>query len=157
MLVNCGAFPPLQVLTKAGTYQTTEAMCTGYKGVSGLPMTLTQAFAANDAQEKAITKRRTSQCPGGYCASKTSALHKAIGYSGPDMKLECDEFPWASSEEGGLFKDSGSRSQLCIPSAHNGLGGTCIRMWLFAVFCSFYQPPPIHLLLQLGYDYLLGC
>jgi len=128
MLVNCGAFPPLQVLTLAGTYQTTEAMCQGYKSVSGLPMTLTQAFPYNDDQKKAVTARRLAQCPSGYCASKTAALHKAVGYSGSEMKLECDEFPWASSEEGGLFKDSGSRSQLCIPSAHNGLGGTCIGM-----------------------------
>lgn len=137
ILVNCAAFPPLQVETLVkGTYQTLNAMCKGYKQVSGLPMTLTQAFPDSDFQKAALNKRRTAQCPSlpatnqNSCAYQTTNLHTAVGYKGGEMKLECDEFPWASSEEGGTFKDDKSRSQLCIPSTHNALGGNCIGTWL---------------------------
>ncbi|KAI8251251.1 hypothetical protein K4K53_012178 [Colletotrichum sp. SAR 10_77] len=73
------------------------------------------------------------QCPAGDSPSMKlpklrSFMHSAVGYSGSLMKLECNEFPWASSEEGGNFRATNERSQECVPSVQNGLGGQCIGM-----------------------------
>ncbi|EQB43584.1 hypothetical protein CGLO_17751 [Colletotrichum gloeosporioides Cg-14] len=73
------------------------------------------------------------QCPNlvsdlDSCPYETAFMHSAIGYSGSLMKVECDEFPWASSKEGGNFRATNERSHECVPSVQNGLGGQCIGM-----------------------------
>ncbi|KAF7548173.1 hypothetical protein G7Z17_g7224 [Cylindrodendrum hubeiense] len=125
---NCAAFPPISIVGINGQPYLLEDMCKGYKTVSNLPMTLTHAAGFNDQQNKLVEKRRGKQCPTGYCAPLTKAFHAGVGYTGSKRILECDEFPWGSSDEGGDFKDNADRSQLCVPSFQNGLGGACINM-----------------------------
>ena len=42
--------------------------------------------------------------------------------------LECDEYPWAASEEGGNYLPESRRSRLCVPRVQNNYGGQCIEM-----------------------------
>lgn len=127
---SCGSFPPVTITNPDGTTQTFKDMCKGYKSVQGLPMTLTHCPSLEISKlESWLNKKRSKQCPDGFCKAETDKLRNAY-YTGtkPDrmMTLECDEYPWASSEEGGDFKPSASRSQTCVPSFQNGLGGNCI-------------------------------
>ncbi|RYP19213.1 hypothetical protein DL767_009698 [Monosporascus sp. MG133] len=128
---NCAAFPPMQL---KGVY-TTKGLCEGYKKTSGLPMTLTHSptYEEDNGKYDHIKKRnnekRNQQCPARQCKATTQAMHAAIGWTDPlKKKLECDEFPWASSEEGGHFKPAGERNTECVPSIQNGRGGGCIKL-----------------------------
>ncbi|KAI8206041.1 hypothetical protein K4K48_002346 [Colletotrichum sp. SAR 10_66] len=101
---NCGAFPPLQLTDISGQVWGTIPLCQGYKTTT-LPTTLTHALAILPEHKERVNQRRKQQCPNvvsdlDSCPYETAFMHSAIGYSGSLMKLECDEFPWASSEEG---------------------------------------------------------
>ncbi|KAI8276438.1 hypothetical protein K4K59_009788 [Colletotrichum sp. SAR11_240] len=101
---NCGAFPPLQLTDVSGQVWGTIPLCQGYKTTT-LPTTLTHALAILPEHKERVNQRRKQQCPNvvsdlDSCPYETAFMHSAIGYSGSLMKLECDEFPWASSEEG---------------------------------------------------------
>ncbi|RYP24055.1 hypothetical protein DL765_000783 [Monosporascus sp. GIB2] len=138
---NCGAFPPIQVQDIKGQYEVMTDLCEGYKSTSNsFPITLTHHPGSSRAGWTHLTSRnnarRRQQCPNYVsdlesCPIETQRLHLAVGYTGDAMKLECDEFPWASSEEGGNFKPAAERSQRCIPSVQNGLGGACIALLSF--------------------------
>lgn len=148
VLVNCGAFPPIQVQDVAGQHEIMTALCEGYKSTTNsFPITLTHHPGSSRAGWTHLTSRnnarRRQQCPNYIsdlqsCPVETQRLHLAVGYTGDTMKLECDEFPWASSEEGGNFKPASERSQRCIPSVQNGLGGACIGK-----LSSLYKPLPM--------------
>ncbi|WQF83340.1 Putative glycoside hydrolase family 18, catalytic domain, glycosyl hydrolase family 18 (GH18) active [Colletotrichum destructivum] len=141
---NCGAFPPIQIQDTNGQYETMTALCEGYKGTStSWPLHLTH-HANNPAShpqwdflKRCNDAKRRQQCPNlasnlESCPYETQRLHLAVGHTDSDsMKLECDEFPWASSEEGGNYLPASERSQVCIPSVQNGLGGNCIAMLNF--------------------------
>ncbi|KAI8228514.1 hypothetical protein K4K54_002151 [Colletotrichum sp. SAR 10_86] len=101
---NCGAFPRLQLTDVSGQVWGTIPLCQGYKTTT-LPTTLTHALAILPEHKERVNQRRKPQCPNvvsdlDSCPYETAFMHSAIGYSGSLMKLECDEFPWASSEEG---------------------------------------------------------
>lgn len=130
--VNCGAFPPLQLTDISGQFWGTVPLCQGYKTTT-LLTTLTYAPAILPEHKERANQRRKQQCLNlvsnlDSCPYETALMHSAIGYSGSLMKLECDEFPWASSEEGGNFRATNQRSQGCVPSVQNSLGGQCIGM-----------------------------
>jgi chitinase len=88
--------------------------------MSQRPTTLT--YSRNEERNG---ERRGQQCPSGFCAEASKTLERDTGRN---QSLQCDEAPWASSEEGGNFyPDKISRSQTCVPSYQNTgwAGSTC--------------------------------
>ncbi|ETS88166.1 hypothetical protein PFICI_01994 [Pestalotiopsis fici W106-1] len=131
---NCDLFGPVQVNPFPDGKHTTflqKGMCDGWKSMTTRPTVLTYS---NNLDR--VSDRRNEQCPSGYCDSATKQLITATGLDGSTTakakpQLECDEAPWASSEEGGNFGAStGSRSATCVPGFQNGgwAGSTCQKM-----------------------------
>lgn len=134
------------------------ALCEGYKGTStSWPLHLTH-HANNptshpqwDFLKRRNDAKRRQQCPNlasnlESCPYETQRLHLAIGHTDSStMKLECDEFPWASSEEGGNYLPASERSQVCIPSVQNGLGGNCIGKHKRNIWHDYFPRPDQHL------------
>jgi hypothetical protein len=50
--------------------------------------------------------------------------------TGSALKLQCDEFPWKSSEQGGHYLDSNSRRAACVPYWQNNWHGQCLGKYL---------------------------
>ena len=66
------------------------------------------------------------------CAHDNELLYDAIGWR-PDkwpsvQMMECDEYPWAASEEGGNWMPENQKSRRCVPRVQNNHGGQCISM-----------------------------
>ncbi|KAH8891138.1 hypothetical protein GQ53DRAFT_687387, partial [Thozetella sp. PMI_491] len=135
LVVNCAAFPQLQVENRqTGAYLgLTTSLCQGYKTLQNLPHTLTHAAPLDASQTTRKNTRRTQSCGNEFesCFTDNEVLYAAIGYRPPSstvQMLECDEYPWASSEEGGNWKPANERSRLCVPRVQNNHGGQCIEM-----------------------------
>lgn len=130
--LNCGAFPPIKAKnpTTGAVIGDTNAICQGIKKVT-LPVTLTHAGKITNEDKDRIDARRRYSCKGSPCRAANEALYKA-GMPRPSGKgvqlLECDEFPWAASEEGGDFGPAASHSRLCIPRIQNNHGGQCVKL-----------------------------
>lgn len=76
-------------------------------------------------------ERYDAQCPNNYCDETAKNLNDQLGRTGSRSKLilECDEFPWKSSEQGGRYMDqfgSGRRTNTCIPKYQNNWHGQCL-------------------------------
>ena len=133
--VNCAAFAPIQVQN----YQTganlglTTSLCEGYKSAQGLPHTLTHAAWLEDKQKARNRQKRQQSCGSELesCRHDNEVLYAAIGWrplTTAVQMLECDEYPWAASEEGGNYLPESRRSRLCVPRVQNNYGGQCIEM-----------------------------
>ncbi|KAK8050311.1 chitinase A1, partial [Apiospora phragmitis] len=128
---NCDLFGPVQVLPIGGGRSfLQQGMCDGWKRMS--PRITTLTYSTDQARN---TERRNQQCPTGYCEDATLQLGIATGRDGSTTvratpKLECDEAPWASSEEGGNYLNAAERSATCVPGYQNGgwAGSTCQKM-----------------------------
>ncbi|KAI1104572.1 putative bacteriodes thetaiotaomicron symbiotic chitinase [Jackrogersella minutella] len=127
---NCDLFGPVQVLPiGSGKSFLQQGMCDGWKTMSPRPTVLTYS---NDKTR--INDRRSQQCPKEYCSDAQAQLAAATGRDGSSKGrakpvLECDEAPWASTEEGGNNLPDNERSATCVPGYQNGgWGGTCQRM-----------------------------
>jgi hypothetical protein len=82
-----------------------------------------------------VGKRRQIQCPKQprYCAPAEAALNRQLGRSGKGiLPLQCDEFPWASSEQGGAYLASDRRTATCVPAYQNNWHGQCIQSRRFS-------------------------
>ena len=142
--VNCGAFPPIQVEnldpSSLVTKITFPGLCDSYKMSGASRRVLTHAPEFNDLGTKAVEARRRAQCPKarknrpGFCEQQNKSLKEAFDSSSSSSSsktpvTECEEFPWASSEEGGKWLNPGGRSRVCVPSVQNGRGGACVSMF----------------------------
>jgi chitinase len=71
-----------------------------------------------------VSGRRLSVCPKSSCAPKSKELSAKLGTS---LLLQCDEFPWGSSEQGGTYLPSNQRRTKCVPNFQNNWHGKCVR------------------------------
>ncbi|GAP93031.2 putative chitin- type 1 [Rosellinia necatrix] len=128
---NCDLFGPVQVLpVGAGQSFLQRGMCDGWKTMSPRPTVFT--YSTDKGRN---TDRRNEQCPTSYCEGAQAQLIAATGRDGrtkavPIPKLECDEAPWASTEEGGNYLPANQRSATCVPGYQNGgwAGSSCQKM-----------------------------
>ncbi|KAI1658123.1 putative bacteriodes thetaiotaomicron symbiotic chitinase [Daldinia decipiens] len=128
---NCDLFGPVQVLPfGSGPSYLQQGMCDGWKTMSPRPTVLT--YSTNSIRN---TQRRNYQCPSGYCKNAQQQLIDATGRDGSSIArttplLECDEAPWASTEEGGDWLPSNERSATCVPGYQNGgwAGSSCQKI-----------------------------
>ncbi|KAF3058357.1 hypothetical protein GL218_05328 [Daldinia childiae] len=128
---NCDLFGPVQVLPfGSGLSYLQRGMCDGWKTMSPRPTVLT--YSTDGPRNMA---RRNQQCPQGYCENAQKQLSDTTGRDGSSIGrlkplLECDEAPWASSEEGGDYLPSNERSATCVPGYQNGGwgGSSCQKM-----------------------------
>lgn len=75
-------------------------------------------------------ERYDDQCPDGTCVAANRILNDNVGRTGSRSKLalQCDEFPWRSSEQGGKYMDKldpGRRTRTCVPGYQNNWHGQC--------------------------------
>jgi len=142
--LNCAALPPLSVSLPGNKKFRMSTVCDGYKsGNIQLPMTLTHASVISEDSMMRKKQRRSEACknndpePDGLhrdrksCKEMNEELYKA-GFPRPAHStvqvLECDEFPWAASEEGGSFMPVNERSRLCVPRVQNNYAGQCVDL-----------------------------
>ncbi|KAI9146996.1 Killer toxin subunits alpha/beta [Paramyrothecium foliicola] len=130
---NCGAFPVIELRKTENSplIHTGTPLCQAYIAAQADGRILTHAPALGALSSKAVENRRKKQCGGAnsnICASTNADIEEGWGRSKNPPITECDEFPWASSEEGGEFFEANLRSQRCIPAVQNGDAGDCIKM-----------------------------
>lgn len=111
----------------------TTSLCQGYRTLANLPHTLTHAAALDTKQESRKTARRSQSCGSELvsCVHDNEVLYADISWRPPKptvQMIECDEYPWASSEEGGNWMPANQQSRLCVPRVQNNHGGQCISM-----------------------------
>ncbi|OJJ54424.1 hypothetical protein ASPSYDRAFT_1160870 [Aspergillus sydowii CBS 593.65] len=78
-------------------------------------------------------ERYDNQCPDGTCVAANKILNDNVGRTGsrPKLALQCDEFPWKSSEQGGKYMDKldpGRRTRTCVPGYQNNWHGQCFKL-----------------------------
>lgn len=119
---NCDLLGSVQVLSTDGISSVlVKGMCDGWKSMNQRPEFLTYSGDTTRAGE-----RRGEQCPTGYCSDIQAELNEETGRS---PSLQCDEAPWAASEEGGNFLNDADRAQTCVSAYSNGAwGGSCQKM-----------------------------
>lgn len=76
----------------------------------------------HDPNRNRAKARRELQCPRNHCSTLQAAARTQSNV--PGLQLDCDEFPPASSEEGGEFHEF--RDQTCVPSYQNNWHGQCV-------------------------------
>lgn len=84
-----------------------------------------------------VEDRRKSVCPKtskeSKCASAIKELNKALRRN--VLQLECDEFPWGSSEQGGEWLPESQRRTECVTSFQNNWHGSCVsRCLIFFIY-----------------------
>lgn len=132
--LNCDYMKP-QIVPAADntkTASTVVGLCDPIKGLNILPKVLTYETGRSSS-------RRTSAgvCPTGKCAPFNTALKATTGATG--YTLSCDEFPYASTEEGGEFMPASQRSATCVSAAQNYQDGQCVSKLTFPIV--FYPIP----------------
>ncbi|KAJ5194865.1 uncharacterized protein N7498_008303 [Penicillium cinerascens] len=74
-----------------------------------------------------VEKRHQSVCTDTKCSvQETNAPNKAVRRK--NLKLQCDEFPWASTEQGGTWLPQAQRRTECVPTFQNTWHGNCVKM-----------------------------
>lgn len=103
----------------SGNSRLVPGMCDGWTSMSQRPTKLT--CSADKARND---QRRGQHCPSRFCEVATITLKYVTGRALSPPPLQCDEAPWASSEEGGSFYDDGvSTSQTWVCQAIRMAGG----------------------------------
>ncbi|CBF89323.1 hypothetical protein AN0517.2 [Aspergillus nidulans FGSC A4] len=85
----------------------------------------TEAFTFSNDKDRTAARYK-AQCPSGTCKQPSADLNKALNRR--NLQLQCDEFPWKSSEQGGHYLPSDSRSATCVPSFQNNWHGQCLKL-----------------------------
>lgn len=86
--------------------------------------------------------RRAIACGERYCTDGQEVLAISAGLNPGKLKLSCDEFPFASTEEGGNYLSTlrvnpTNPQRTCVPAWQNTLQGTCNSEHLsLPMFCS---------------------
>jgi hypothetical protein len=124
-LVNCALFRDFEFTNPTtGVKSLVRGVCYNVQqhfqryGISSRVLTL-------DNASKRVKGRRDFLCPDGQCTQYNSDLNKAQNRR--NIKTSCDEFPFASSEEGGEYLNliglAGQRE--CVPVWQQTLQGNC--------------------------------
>ena len=75
-----------------------------------------------------MADRREAACGNHYCGNTQDGLQKWTGDRG--LKISCDEFPFAATEEGGNFlatlnQNPTNARLICVPVWQDTLQGNC--------------------------------
>ncbi len=141
LAVNCGAFPPIIVYQNGKRVGQTTTVCGDSSGgmkKAPLPMVMTHAGRITNHDEERRKERRKESCDTKgeydipelelYCGYDNEILYEYLRRpaSRSVQLLECDEFPWAASEEGGNYLPKSQSSRHCIPRVQNNHAGQCV-------------------------------
>ncbi|KAI7407956.1 hypothetical protein KC336_g13253 [Hortaea werneckii] len=133
--LNCNVFRPQQ-LRAGGASTRLPGICQGIqrffrrRGLANSALTLTWDPFLDRSDD-----RREYSCPrssgGGFCSDLQKTLSSIAGSNAP--LTSCDEFPFASSEEGGdylstLDNNADYSEATCVPHWQQSLQGNCHRM-----------------------------
>ncbi|CAL8580054.1 hypothetical protein XPA_005788 [Xanthoria parietina] len=131
--LNCVLFQTAQLNGNGQTAPVTS-ICPGVqgfyrgRGLANSDLTLTW-----DKDVARANKRRDAACGRQYCGVQQSRLRTLIGDK--TISISCDEFPFASAEEGGSYVSTlqnqpGTPSLTCVPAWQNTLQGNCNKLLL---------------------------
>ncbi|KAK9422564.1 putative chitinase [Seiridium unicorne] len=113
LLNTVRAYPTAITIGKSA--QIVEGVCDGWKSMNQRQTILT--YSANSQRNR---QRRRQSCPQvagkTYCRATTDLLYKVTGLN---AETQCDEAPWASTEEGGNWLPAQDRSSTCVPAYQN--------------------------------------
>ncbi|KAL8697313.1 MAG: hypothetical protein Q9224_002379, partial [Gallowayella concinna] len=124
--LNCVLFQNAQ-LNGNGATAPVDGICPGVQGfyrrlgLANSDLTLTW-----DNDVSRANRRRDAACGRQYCTAQQSLLRNLIGDK--TIGISCDEFPFASAEEGGNYV--GTPSLTCVPAWQNTLQGNCNKLLL---------------------------
>ncbi|KAI7241261.1 glycoside hydrolase family 18 protein [Hortaea werneckii] len=130
--LNCNVFRSQAIRTRnGGTPDSLPGICEGVKrfflrrGLANSAITVTW-----DPKPNRSKVRRRQSCPGGFCSDIQRTLQRN---SGEIAKVSCDEFPFASAEEGGDYLSSLDNNpdhaeSTCVPAWQNTLQGNCNKI-----------------------------
>jgi chitinase len=114
-------------ISKVGV--TVTGLCTPIMGIDANKRLELFTFSNDETRGK---DRMKLQCPSKYCDGASALLNFQVGRdkfpSKRQLKLECDEFPWKSSEQGGDYMDQigpNLRTSTCVPQYQNKWQGQC--------------------------------
>lgn len=109
-----------------GTSATVPGICNGIqtffakRGLANSEMVLTW-----DSGDKRSKARRDAACGSKYCSDFQKTLVRDFGNR--NIKVSCDEFPFASTEEGGSYLGTNPvvTQRTCVPAWQQNLQGNC--------------------------------
>ncbi|GKZ26889.1 hypothetical protein AbraCBS73388_003278 [Aspergillus brasiliensis] len=141
---NCQFFTNRQITNSNGNSVVVPGICSNVqnffnnRGISvSTGITLTW-----DPDKSRQNSRRNAACPalkglqgegGGYCSVQNQNIANTLGLPSTTEMVSCDEFPIASSEEGGNFfpklpTNPTATSVKCVPVYQQTLQGSCHKM-----------------------------
>ncbi|KAI3068615.1 CAZyme family GH18 [Aspergillus niger] len=120
---NCDFLNDFIEQSKNGKMDAITGLCTPVLNIPDNKRQKLFTFSNDEARKDA---RYNAQCPAGTCKQVTTDLktHQA----NKNLELQCDEFPWKSSEQGGDYLASDARTGTCVASYQNNWHGQCLRM-----------------------------
>ena len=132
ILVNCGIFAD-SLLSRNGQTAPVDGICSGVqRWYTAGGFSNSQVYLTWDKSEPRGNTRRAVSCPSarglGYCSPSNTRL--IAQFNDPTIETSCDEFPFASTEEGGGFyrtlaTNPRNPSAVCVPAWQNTLQGNC--------------------------------
>ncbi|KAL8746235.1 MAG: hypothetical protein Q9190_001722 [Brigantiaea leucoxantha] len=129
--LNCVLFANAQ-LNGNGQTATVPGICPGVQGFfRGVGLVNSGITLTWDNDVPRANTRRTAACGRTYCGPSQSSLRNLIGDK--SIAVSCDEFPFASAEEGGnyvttLRNGATTPSLTCVPAWQNTLQGNCNKL-----------------------------
>ena len=107
-------------------------ICSGIRDFFGLRAKVanTEMVLTWDSDQPASKTRRNEACGTRYCKTVKADLQAMTGDK--TLKVSCDEFPFAATEEGGKFlttlnANPGRVQRTCVPDWQQTLQGNCNR------------------------------
>lgn len=140
---NCGLFAG-QTLVGNGNQWIVTGLCQGIQNfIMRRALANSQIVLTSDGSQQ--NTRRTAACGTSYCATTNAQILTNIGVA---AQTSCDEFPFASSEEGGNFLSTLPAAQnpttpqlTCVPAYQNSVQGLCNSEYHIKSSCCTLFPP----------------
>ncbi|KAL8852652.1 MAG: hypothetical protein Q9221_002412 [Calogaya cf. arnoldii] len=132
--LNCNIFQPQQINGPAGGFSTAFGICTGVQAFMRRRTLANSQYPLTwDNEGKRSTARRNRACGSAYCTATQNNLANLAGLNAGVIQLSCDEFPFASTEEGGdylttLRSNPTFAQKTCVPAWQNSLQGNCNQL-----------------------------
>lgn len=126
--VNCNIFGDSQLNGKGGS-RIVPGICSGIQSFFGIRALANSDMVLTwDPEIKRTTVRRLATCGPSYCSTEEETLQRLTADS--SIRISCDEFPFAGTEEGGNFlrtlnQNPGEAQTTCVPAWQNTLQGNC--------------------------------
>lgn len=129
LIVNCNIFGNSQLRGTGAGVGSVDGICQGIQRFfTARSLASSDIVLTWDVNTKRGDQRRTQACGSQYCTAQQTLLRQTTGDK--TIEISCDEFPFASTEEGGNYYQTlpvnpTSPQLTCVPAWQNTLQGNC--------------------------------